>query len=310
VNSPSLPARYVRALNNLPHDHLYNHSRAKQSLARTMNQTDFRQAGAYAASFLLDPQNVLLVQQGNEPEIGSVTIGDLGDFDLNNAGSDQIASNLLVLDHSDAVLPAFEQSPGGDLSLLHTGCQYPANDESFPQNLVPYLQQSNTELQSGLIPCDDPNLSPAFGQVGAGPAPSLVDWGDRSLAFATLQSNEPLPPEPQPNFEQASAGLALSLFDWRGHSLAHTALQPLPPGSQSNFEYSNTLDISSELFPDLEQRSGAGLPQYKFRLVPSSDQKQTPSAGFAPIGRELSYRTEQSRCPRCRAQNTKVFLFT
>jgi hypothetical protein len=266
-----------------------------------MNQTDFRQAGAYTASILLDPQ----IQQGNEPEIGSVTIGDLGDFDLNNAGPDQIASNLLVLDHSDAVL-----SPGGDLSLLHTGCQYPANDESFPQNLVPYLQQSNTELQSGLIPYDNPNLFQAFGQVGAGSAPSLVVWGDRSLAFATLQASEPLPPEPQSNFKQASAGLAPSLFDWRGHSLAHTALQPLPPESQSNFEYRNALDTSSELFPDLEQHPGAGLPQYKFRLVPSSNTKQAPSAGFAPIGRELSYRTKQSPCPRCRAQNTKVFLFT
>jgi hypothetical protein len=271
-----------------------------------MNQTDFRQARAYAASILLDPQ----IQQGNEPEIGGVTIGDLSDFDLNNAGPDQIASNLLVLDHSDAVLPAFEQSPGGNLSLLHTGCQYPANDESFPQNLVPYLQQSNTELQSGLIPYDDPNLFQAFGQVGAGSAPSLVVWGDRSLAFATLQASEPLPPEPQSNFEQASAGLAPSLFDWEGYSLAHTALQPLPPESQSNFEYSNTLDISSELFPDLKQRPGAGLPQYKFRLVPSSNTKRAPSAGFAPIGRELSYRTEQSQCPRCRAQKAKVFLFT
>ena len=266
-----------------------------------MNQTDFRQAGAYAASFLLDPQ----IQQGNEPEIGSVTIGDLGDFDLNNAGPDQIASNLLVLDHSNAVLPAFEQSPGGDLSLLHTGCQYPANDESL---------QSNTELQSGLITCDDPNLFPAYGQVGAGSAPSLVVWGDRSLAFATLQASEPLPPEPQSNFEQASAGLAPSLFDWEGHSLARTALQPSRPESQSNFECSDALDIPSELFPDLEQRPGAGLPQYKFRLVPSSNTKRAPSAGFAPVGRELSYslrgRTEQSRCPRCRAQNTKVFLFT
>jgi hypothetical protein len=93
---------------------------------------------------------------------------------LNNAESDQIALNLLVLDHSDAVLPAFEQSPGGDLSLLHTECQYPANDESFPQNFVPYLRQSDTEFQSGLTPCDDPNLFPAFGQAGAGPAPSLV----------------------------------------------------------------------------------------------------------------------------------------
>jgi hypothetical protein len=63
-----------------------------------------------------------------------------------------------------------------------------------------------------------------------------------------------------------------------------------------------------------EQRPGAGLSQYKFRLVPSSDTKQAPSAGFAPITSELSSnlhrRTRQPRCPRCRAQNIKVFLFT
>jgi hypothetical protein len=272
-----------------------------------MDQADFQQAEAYPTPFLL-------VQQGDEPGIGGVAIGDLGDFDLNNVGSDRIASNLLVLDHSDAVLPAFEQSPGGDLSLLHTRFQYPANDESFPQNLVPYLRQSNTELQSDLIPRQDLNLLPAFGQADAGLAPSSVDWGDPSLAFATLQANEPLPPEPQSNFEEASAGLAPSLFDCGCHSLASTALLPSPPESQSNFEYSDALDIFSELFPDLEQRPGAGLPQYKFRLVPSSDTKQAPNAGFAPVGRALSYslrgRTEQSRCPRCRAQNTKVFLFT
>lgn len=308
-----------------------------------MDQADSQQTEAYAAPFLLDQQNVLLVP-GDEPEIGSVTVGDLGDFDLNNAGSDQIASNLLVLDHSDAVLPVFEQYPGGDLSLLYTGCQYPANGESFPQSLVPDLRQSNTELQSDLIPRDDPNSFPAFG-----PAPSLVDWGDRSLGFATLQANEPLPLEPQSNFEhssagpaaslfdwgdsslaftalqpspaesqsnfeEAGAGSALSLFDWGGHSLAYTALQPSPPESQSNFEYSDAVDILSELFPDLEQRPEAGLRQHKFRLVPSSDTKQAPSAGFAPVGRELSCnlrgRTKQSRCPRCRAQNTKVVLFT
>jgi hypothetical protein len=308
-----------------------------------MDQANFQQAGAYAAPFLLDQQNVPLVQQGDEPEIGSVTVGDLGDFDLNSAGSDQIASNLLVLDRSDAVLPAFEQSPGGDLSLLHTGCQYPANNESFSQNLVPYLLQSNTELQSDLIPRDDLNLFPALGQGGAGPALSLVDWGSGSLTFAPLQASEPLPPEPQSSFEQASTGPAPSLFDWGGHaytalqpsppesqsnveqagagsapslvdwrdrSLAFTTLQPSPPESQSHFEYSDALDIFPGLFPDLEQRPGA----YKFRLVPSSDTRQAPSAGFAPVGRELSYslrgRTEQSRCPRCRAQNTKVFLFT
>jgi hypothetical protein len=268
-----------------------------------MDQADFQQAEAYPTPFLL-------VQQGDEPGIGGVAIGDLGDFDLNNVGSDRIASNLLVLDHSDAVLPAFEQSPGGDLSLLHTGCQYPANSESFSQNLVPYLLQSNTELQSDLIPRDDLNLFPALGQGGAGPALSLVDWGSGSLAFATLQANEPLPPEPQSSFEQASTGPAPSLFDWGGHSHAYTALQPSPPESQSRFEYSDALDIFPGLFPDLEQRPGA----YKFRLVPSSDTRQAPSAGFAPVGRELSYslrgRTEQSRCPRCRAQNTKVFLFT
>jgi hypothetical protein len=279
-----------------------------------MDQANFQQAGAYATPFLLDQQNVPLVQQGDEPEIGSVTVGDLGDFDLNSAGSDQIASNLLVLDRSDAVLPAFEQPPGGDLSLLHTGCQYPANSESFSQNLVPYLLQSNTELQSDLIPRDDLNLFPALGQGGAGPALSLVDWGSGSLAFATLQANEPLPPEPQSSFEQASTGPAPSLFDWGGHSHAYTALQPSPPESQSRFEYSDALDIFPGLFPDLEQRPGAGVPQYKFRLVPFSDTRQAPSAGFAPVGRELSYslrgRTEQSRCPRCRAQNTKVFLFT
>ena len=154
-----------------------------------MDQADSQQTEAYAAPFLLDQQNVLLVP-GDEPEIGSVTVGGLGDFDLNNAGSDH-----LVLDHSGAVLPIFEQYPGGDLSLLYTGCQYPANDERFPQSLVPNLRQSNTELQSDLIPRDDPNSFPTFG-----PAPSLVDWGDRSLGFATLQANEPLPLEPQSNF--------------------------------------------------------------------------------------------------------------
>ena len=195
------------------------------------------------------------------------------------------------------------------MSLLYTGCQYPANDERFPQSLVPNLRQSNTELQSDLIPRDDPNSFPTFG-----PAPSLVDWGDRSLGFATLQANEPLPLEPQSNFEHSSAGPAASLFDWGDSSLAFTALQPSPPESQSNFEYSDAVDILSELFPDLEQRPEAGLRQHKFRLVPSSDTKQAPSAGFAPVGRELSCnlrgRTKQSRCPRCRAQNTKVVLFT
>lgn len=278
-----------------------------------MDQANFQQAGAYAAPFLLDQQNVPLVQQGDEPEIGSVTVGDLGDFDLNSAGSDQIASNLLVLDRSDAVLPAFEQSPGGDLSLLHMGCQYPANNESFSQNLVPYLLQSNTELQSDLIPRDDPNLFPALGQGGTGPALSLVDWGSGSLAFATLHANEALPPEPQSNFEQAGPGSAPSLVDWRDRSLAFTTLQPSPPESQSHFEYSDALDSFPELFPDLKQCPGAGVSQYKFRLVPSSGTKQAPSAGFAPVTRELSSnlrRTGQSRCPRCRAQNTKVFLFT
>jgi hypothetical protein len=98
-----------------------------------MDQTDFQQAEAYPAPFLL-------VEQGDELEIGSVTVRVLGDFDLNNAGSDQITLNLLGLDYSDAVLPAFEQPPSGDLSLRYTGCQCPANDESYLQNLVPYLR--------------------------------------------------------------------------------------------------------------------------------------------------------------------------
>jgi hypothetical protein len=278
-----------------------------------MDQANFEQAGACAEPFLLDQQNVSLVQQGDQPEIGSATIRDLGDFDLNNTGTDQIASNLLDLDHSDNLLPAPEQPPSRDLSLLHVGCEYLANDESFPQNLVPYPRQSNTEHQC-LIPCHNPNLFPAFGQADAGPAPSLSDWGDRSLAFATLQAIEPFPPEPQSNFEQASAGLAPTLFDWGGHSLAYNALQPSPPESQSHFEYNDTLDIFPGLFPDLEQRPGAGLPQYKFKLVPFSDTKQAPSAGFTIVGRELSCnprgRTKRSRYPRCRAQNDKVFLFT
>ncbi len=80
-----------------------------------MDQADFQQAEAYLALFLL-------VKQGNELEIGSITIRVLGDFDLNNAGSNQIALNLLSLDYLDAVLPAFEQPPSSDLSLRYTRC--------------------------------------------------------------------------------------------------------------------------------------------------------------------------------------------
>lgn len=158
-----------------------------------MDQVDFHRTEAYVASVILYQQNILF-PQGDEPESGSVTVGDFGDFDLNNTRSDQIASDLLVLDHSEAVLPVFEQYPGDNLSLLYTGCQYQANDESFPHSLVPNLRQTNTELQSA--------LQSNFGYSSAGPAASFFDGGDSSLAFTALQ---PSLPEYQPSFECSDA---------------------------------------------------------------------------------------------------------
>jgi hypothetical protein len=83
------------------------------------------------------------MDQADFQQAEAFTVGDLGDFDWSYAGSDQIASNPLALDQSNGVLPAFEQSPGGDLFLLHTGYQYLARDERFLQNLALYLWQSN-----------------------------------------------------------------------------------------------------------------------------------------------------------------------
>jgi len=79
--------------------------------------------------------------------------------------------------------------------------------------------------------------------------------------------------EAQSNFEQASAGMALGLFGWGDCFLAFTTLQPPLLEFQSNSEYSETRDIFSELFRDLKQRLGAGLPQHKFSLVPPGDTK-------------------------------------
>lgn len=81
--------------------------------------------------------------------------GDLYDFYWNNAGHSQIATNFLHqaidLEHSHAVFPGFEQSPGVDLPLnsASTECQYPVNDQSFQQKRFALATASIEFWESG-----------------------------------------------------------------------------------------------------------------------------------------------------------------
>jgi hypothetical protein len=120
-----------------------------------MDQAGFQQASAYSAPALF------VYQHRDDQETISATAGDLYDFYSNNAGHSQIATNFLhraiELEHSHAVFPGFEQSPGVDLSLnsASTECQYPANDQSFQQNVLPWPQLQSSS--GNLVPQNDPN---------------------------------------------------------------------------------------------------------------------------------------------------------
>lgn len=141
-----------------------------------MDQPSFQQGfqqGRYPAPLLFD-------QHGDDQEALNLTFRGLCDFDWNNMGHGQIASNVtgqavaVGLNHSQAVFLGFE-SP---LRAADAICQFPVNVQSFQQNLLPWPQpQSNTELNS----CLDSNYASfsAFEQaLTAGPAPATQSLGE------------------------------------------------------------------------------------------------------------------------------------
>jgi len=147
-----------------------------------MDQPGSQQAWGCLAP-LSNQQNHLVPQHGDDPEDLSLTLTDGCDYQWNDVGCSQIATNVPSQavplfnpqPHSNpephsglirrwyARYPAsssFGQSPDADLPLsaVDAECQFPVNDQSFQQNLLSWPQpKSVAELNSIPNPYGDTN---------------------------------------------------------------------------------------------------------------------------------------------------------
>lgn len=138
-----------------------------------MDQPAFQQAWGCSVP-LFDQQNHLVAQHDDDPEDLSLTPTDWCDSKWNYMGCSQSAPNVPNLAvpvfnpqpysnselHSGlarhlcpgyAASSSFGQPPDADLPLsaVDAQCQFPANDHSFQQNLLPWPQPKSTaELNS------------------------------------------------------------------------------------------------------------------------------------------------------------------
>ena len=131
---------------------------------QTMNQAGFQQAGSYSAP-LPDQQTYLGAQHSDDLEDSSLTLTDRCDYEWNSMGCSQIATNVpgqaIPLfnpqphsspePHSGLIRHGYAgytessmlgRSPDAHLPLraADAECQFPANDQSFQQNLLPWPQ--------------------------------------------------------------------------------------------------------------------------------------------------------------------------
>ncbi len=153
-----------------------------------MDQPAFQQAWNYSVP-QSDQQHHLMAQYDNDPEDLSLTFADWCDYGWNYMGCSQIATNV-----PNQAVPPFNpqpdsnpepqsglvrhwcagyaassssgQSPDADLPLsaVDAQCQFPANDHSSQQNILPWPQPEPTaELNSIPIPYGDTNYESSLG---------------------------------------------------------------------------------------------------------------------------------------------------
>ena len=178
-----------------------------------MDQSAVQQGWKRSENFLFD-------QQGGDQEDSNLPLGDLSDFEWNNVGHSQIATNptgqaeaIIRLRHSQIVFPGLEQSSSADLplNLIDTESQFPAHNESallasklplnaidtdqfsadvqsFQQTLFP-RPQSNDTLNSSLIPCNPTDYAAfsTFKQPLTGRC--VRCWALRKKVFLLLNNN-------------------------------------------------------------------------------------------------------------------------
>lgn len=147
-----------------------------------MDQPGFQQAWGYSMP-PSDQQGHLVAQHGDDPEGLSFPLPKWCEYDWNYMGCSPSATNVssqtvpLVNPHPHsnpephsglirhwhagyAASSSFGQSPGADLPLSADDVkrQFPANDQSFQQNLLPWSQpESTTELNFILTAYADTN---------------------------------------------------------------------------------------------------------------------------------------------------------